>query len=60
VATSATLLYAVGVLSLFCLIAFLAAAVAIVSRPVAQPRYIDEYLEDDFDYIEERRYAAGR
>ena len=60
VATGATLLYAIGVLSLLCLSAFVAAVVAIVSRPVAQPRYFDEYFEDDFDFVEERRYAAGR
>ena len=58
-ATSAALLYVIGTLSLLCLIAFVAAAIAIVSRPVAPPRYVaDEYFNDD--YVDEPRYAAGR
>jgi len=59
VATGATLLYAAGVLSLLCLIAFVAAAVAIVSRPQI-PRSSNHNAADLWDTYEERRYAAGR
>jgi hypothetical protein len=58
-ATGAILLYMVGMFSLLCLIAFVAAAVAIVSRTIAPPRFVVEDLNDS-NYADEPRYAAGR
>ncbi len=59
-ATGAILLYMVGTFSLLCLIAFVAAAVAIVSRTIALPRFVVEDFNDDSNYADEPRYAAGR
>jgi hypothetical protein len=53
-------LLVLGVLSLICLVAFIAAAVAIVSRPAVSPRRTVAERSDFSDFSEVRRYATGR